>query len=67
MMSGFLSDEAIELMVASLFVRPGAYRSPVTPHVGFLRFLRLIHTFDWLGEPLIVDIPGEILRFSLLI
>ena len=57
MLSDYISEEAVELLVAYLFARPGAYLPPATAHTGFVRFLRLLSTHDWLGEALVVDIP----------
>jgi U3 small nucleolar RNA-associated protein 22 len=58
MMSEHIGEEAVELLVAHLFLHPGAHRAPVAPHIGFLRFLQLLATYDWIGEPLVVDLPG---------
>ena len=56
MFSGYLSEEAIELIVASIFV--GA-EHPNSAMCGFLRFLRILAKFDWKTEPLIVNLNGE--------
>ncbi|KAH9309820.1 hypothetical protein KI387_037731, partial [Taxus chinensis] len=58
--SGFLADEAVELLVAYLFVRPFPFSAPCSRVTGFLRFLRLIAYFDWAMSPLIVDVNGEL-------
>jgi len=60
MLSGYLSEEAIELIVASIFVSPVGVDSPSTHMCGFLRFLHLLAKFDWKNEPLIVNLNGEI-------
>ena len=58
MLSDHVPEPAVELLVASVFLHPGPYAPPVSVHVGFLRFLRLLARFDWLNEPLIVNLPG---------
>ncbi|KAL8044894.1 hypothetical protein ABFX02_08G076200 [Erythranthe guttata] len=57
--SNKLSDEAIELLVAHLFVKPLPFRTPCSRITGFLRFLRLLSEYDWSFSPLIVDINGD--------
>lgn len=54
------SEEAIELMVASLFLKPWPFSVPASPHVGFLRFLRLLGRYNWSTEVLVVDTNGEV-------
>ncbi|GLJ36464.1 hypothetical protein SUGI_0732270 [Cryptomeria japonica] len=58
--SGFLAEEAVELLVAYIFVRPFPFNAPCSQMTGFLRFLRLIAYFDWAMTPLIVDVNGEL-------
>lgn len=65
MLSGHVTDEAIELLVAYIFLHPGAYRVPVAAHIGFLRFLQLLATFDWIDEPLTIDLSGTKLLYDL--
>ncbi|VDO96644.1 unnamed protein product [Soboliphyme baturini] len=60
MMSGFLSDEAIELMVAYLYLNPWPYVDPKNCQTGFFRFLDLLATFDWLLAPLIVNFNDDL-------
>ena len=55
MFSGIVSDEAVELLVAFLYQHPAPLAPPVFGHVGFLRFLKLLSTFNWKSEPLILD------------
>ncbi|PKU81278.1 nucleolar protein 6 [Dendrobium catenatum] len=57
--SSFLEEEAIELIVAYLFLRPFPYHAPLTRITGFLRFLRLMSNYDWNFSPLIIDINGD--------
>ncbi|KAL8137849.1 hypothetical protein V2J09_003850 [Rumex salicifolius] len=57
--SSCLVGEAIELLVAHLFLKPWPFSSPSSRIMGFLRFLRLIAEYDWNLFPLIIDINGD--------
>jgi len=48
MLSGLIPFEAIELIVASLFVQPLPFHTPATISSAFMRFLHLLGTYDWL-------------------
>ncbi|KAL1551276.1 nucleolar protein 6-like [Salvia divinorum] len=58
--SNSLPEEAIELLVAHLFLKPLPFRPPCSRITGFLRYLRLLSEYDWSFSPLIVDINGDI-------
>eukprot|EP00537_Pseudo-nitzschia_pungens_P011070 CAMPEP_0172386406 /NCGR_PEP_ID=MMETSP1061-20121228/3972_1 /TAXON_ID=37318 /ORGANISM="Pseudo-nitzschia pungens, Strain cf. pungens" /LENGTH=1289 /DNA_ID=CAMNT_0013115787 /DNA_START=259 /DNA_END=4128 /DNA_ORIENTATION=- len=61
MLSGLITTEAIELMVAKVYSDDESpLETPSTVMAGFLRFLHLLAHHDWLGEPLIVDPRGHI-------
>ncbi len=60
MFTDFIYEEAIELLVAYLFLNPSPYNAPGSLLCGLHRFLELISTFDWDNNPLIVDINGEL-------
>jgi len=61
MLSGLITTEAIELMVAKVYSdNDSPLEPPSTVISGFLRFLQLLAFHDWLGEPLIVDPRGHI-------
>lgn len=60
LLSGILADEAVELLVAYLFVRPFPFCAPCSRVTGFLRFLRLVAYHDWALSPLIVDVNGDL-------
>ncbi|PON74894.1 Nrap protein [Parasponia andersonii] len=55
-----LVDEAIELLVAYLFLKPLPYEAPCSRITGFLRFLRLLSDYDWTFSPLVVDINNDL-------
>ncbi|KAF8377927.1 hypothetical protein HHK36_031315 [Tetracentron sinense] len=58
--SAFLAEEAIELLVASLFLKPLPFYAPCSRITGFLRFLRLLSDYDWTFSPLVVDINSDL-------
>ncbi|KAF4390253.1 hypothetical protein F8388_019908, partial [Cannabis sativa] len=55
-----LVEEAIELLVAYLFLKPLPYEAPSSRITGFLRFLLLLSDYDWTFAPLIVDINEDL-------
>lgn len=55
-----LVEEAIELLVAHLFLKPLPYDVPCSRITGFLRFLRLLSEYDWTFSPLVVDINNDL-------
>ncbi|KAL0679227.1 hypothetical protein Bca4012_007208 [Brassica carinata] len=57
--SGCLAEEAIELLVAHVFLTPLPLGVPSSRINGFLRFLRLLADYDWMFYPLIVDINND--------
>ncbi|OMO95209.1 Nrap protein [Corchorus capsularis] len=58
--SACLAEEAIELIVAYVFLRPLPFDVPCSRITGFLRFLRLLAEHDWAFSPLVVDINGDL-------
>ncbi|XP_063151962.1 nucleolar protein 6 [Candoia aspera] len=60
LLSDSLSEEAVDLLAASLFLCPAPFTAPSSPQVGFLRFLHLLTTFDWKNSPLLVNLNGEL-------
>ncbi|XP_058112388.1 uncharacterized protein LOC131255639 isoform X1 [Magnolia sinica] len=58
--SPFLSEGAIELLVAYLFLKPFPFYTPCSRITGFLRFLRLLSSYDWTFSPLVVDINNDL-------
>jgi U3 small nucleolar RNA-associated protein 22 len=60
LMTNHLGDEAIELMVAHLFLQPHPFTQPCSPETVLLRFLFLLSTHEWETEPLIVNLNNEL-------
>lgn len=54
-----IRDEAIELMVAQIYISPNPFSVPNSPLVGFLRFLHLLSHHDWSRTPLLVNLNQE--------
>lgn len=54
MFSPHITDEAIEALVATLFISPGSALPPMSREVAFARFLSLIASHLWY-EPVILD------------
>ncbi|XP_038125796.1 nucleolar protein 6 [Cyprinodon tularosa] len=55
-----VSEDAADLLVASLFLQPAPFTPPSSPQVGFLRFLRLLSAFDWRNNPLVVNLNNQL-------
>ena len=60
MLLSFLQEEAVELIVAHLYLHPAPYNVTASPQTGFLRFLKLLTSHDWKTVPLIVNLSGEL-------
>ncbi|XP_009347539.2 nucleolar protein 6 isoform X1 [Pyrus x bretschneideri] len=58
--SACLGEEAIELLVAYVFLKPLPFNAPCSRITGFLRFLRLLSDYDWNFSALIVDINNDL-------
>ncbi|CAB1418816.1 unnamed protein product [Pleuronectes platessa] len=55
------TEDAADLLVASLFMQPAPFTPPGSPQVGFLRFLHLLSSFDWRNNPLVVNLNNQLL------
>ncbi|XP_035234780.1 nucleolar protein 6 [Anguilla anguilla] len=60
LLSGDVSDDVADLLVASLFLQAAPFTPPGSPQVGLLRFLHLLSTFDWKNSPLVVNLNGQL-------
>uniref|UniRef100_A0A1A8K9Y6 Nucleolar protein 6 n=1 Tax=Nothobranchius kuhntae TaxID=321403 RepID=A0A1A8K9Y6_NOTKU len=55
-----ITEDAADLLVASLFLQPAPFTAPGSPQVGFLRFLHLLSSFDWRNNPLVVNLNNQL-------
>ena len=55
MLSLHFNGEVIELLMAYLFLHPGAFEPPTSREVAFVRFLDLLASHPWNVLPLFVD------------
>lgn len=60
MLSPQISSRAIELLACYVFVHSYPFTPPASPEVGFLRALKLLATWDWRKDPLIIDLSGSL-------
>ncbi|KAM9858055.1 nucleolar protein 6 [Aulostomus maculatus] len=60
LLSDDITEDAADLLVASLFLQPAPFTPPGSPQVGFLRFLHLLSSFDWRNNPLVVDLNKQL-------
>uniref|UniRef100_A0A915DF97 Nucleolar protein 6 n=1 Tax=Ditylenchus dipsaci TaxID=166011 RepID=A0A915DF97_9BILA len=58
-MSKMIEGLAIELMVAHIFVDPNAGPLPTNGLAGFVKFLSLLSTHDFVAKPLLVDMNSS--------
>ena len=59
MLSPQISSRAIELIVCYVYCHPHPWNSPGSAETGFVRTLKLLSTWDWRKEPLIMDLDGS--------
>ncbi|KAK7252913.1 hypothetical protein RIF29_37189 [Crotalaria pallida] len=59
LLSACLVEEAVELLVAYLFLNPLPFDAPCSRITGFLRFLRFLSQYDTFS-PLVVDINNDL-------
>ena len=59
LLSQQISPRVIELLVCYVFIHPHPWTFPASAEVGFLRTLKLLATWDWRKDPLIVDLDGS--------
>jgi U3 small nucleolar RNA-associated protein 22 len=60
LLTNHVADEAAELTVARLFLHPEPFSPPNSPECVLLRFLFLLSTHDWEGEPLLINLNNEL-------
>ena len=54
-----LPEEILEILAARPYLHPYPYTVPSSAQTAFLRALNFIATWDWVAEPLIVDLRGS--------
>ena len=59
MMSPYVVDETVELLVAHVFLSPAPLEAPRSHITGFIRFLKLLATHTWEYDPLIVNLNNQ--------
>uniref|UniRef100_W5KKI6 Nucleolar protein 6 n=1 Tax=Astyanax mexicanus TaxID=7994 RepID=W5KKI6_ASTMX len=57
---GEIGEDAVDLLVAFLFLQPAPFTPPSSLQVGLLRFLHLLSSFDWRINPLVVNLNGKL-------
>ncbi|XP_013410468.1 nucleolar protein 6 [Lingula anatina] len=55
-----IAEEAIELLVAYLYLCPAPFTPPSSVASGLMRFLHLLSNHDWSLSPLIVNLNNEL-------
>ncbi|KAJ7944284.1 Nucleolar protein 6 [Quillaja saponaria] len=60
LLSACLVEEAVELLVAYLFLNSLPFHAPCSRITGFLRFLRLLSEYDWTFTAMVVDINNDL-------
>ncbi|KAL4100422.1 hypothetical protein PRIC1_008216 [Phytophthora ramorum] len=59
-LSNVLSIEAVELLVADVFLTTASTSTPHSVLSSFLRFLKRVASFDWQNAPFIVDLNSSL-------
>lgn len=54
-----LSNEVIELIVLKVFIDSNPYGLPNSPMSGFLRVMKFISEWNWIDDPLILDMSRD--------
>lgn len=53
-------EEAVELLMAYIFVSPEPFPAPAQPQAAFMRFLHLLSTTNWHLEPIILNFNNKL-------
>ncbi|KOC59379.1 Nucleolar protein 6, partial [Habropoda laboriosa] len=61
-----IPDIVVELLMASMYLTPSAYRPTSTPQVAFLRLLETFARGHWYTDPVIVNFNSEMSRKEIL-
>lgn len=60
LMTDHISDHALDLIVANLFLHSEPYSEPSSSSCGFRRFLMLMSTHNWKELPLVVNFNNQL-------
>mmetsp|Transcript_27593 Transcript_27593/g.44198 ORF Transcript_27593/g.44198 Transcript_27593/m.44198 type:complete len:1100 (-) Transcript_27593:1628-4927(-) len=60
LLSSYIGEEIVELLMGHLFLHPGAVEPPTSREVAFVRFLDMLATHPWDALPLFVDPDDEV-------
>ncbi len=56
LLSLYVCSEAIELLMASVYLDPGTLHIPSSAPAGFIRTIRMLAQWDWRSAPLVVPV-----------
>lgn len=59
MLLSVLAEETVEILAIQAFVDPSPYFIPASVETGFLRILDFISRWNWIDDPLIVDLNAD--------
>lgn len=59
MLSTQIAPEAIELLVAGVYLDPGALGTPASGSAGFVRTIKRLAEWDWRTEPVLVPLYAD--------
>ncbi|ORX40762.1 Nrap protein [Kockovaella imperatae] len=59
MLSLKIETEAIELLMAKVYLQPGSLGCPASAPQGFVRAIKVLTEWDWKIEPIILPLSGE--------
>ena len=65
LLSGYISDELVELLTIYIFVNPYPWEAPGSLATAFLRTLTFISKWQWQTEPLIVDFSSDMSKLDI--
>lgn len=55
-----MPEMCVELLMASIYLTPEPFKTPVQPQTAFLRFLQLLFKAPWKSEPFILNFREEL-------
>jgi U3 small nucleolar RNA-associated protein 22 len=55
-----MPEMCVELLMASIYLTPEPFQTPIQPQTAFLRFLQLLVKAPWKSEPFILNFREEL-------